>query len=243
MITATAQSGARAATAAVKADLSVSGLRLTYPSARGGLHQVLQIERFALSSASRVGISGGSGSGKSSFLHLLAGIERPSAGSIRWGDAEITAMSEGRRDQWRRRHVGLIFQNFHLLPGLSARDNVLLPLAFDYLSPPAPLVARANQLLAAFKLDHPDQPITTLSRGEQQRVAIARGLLREPEILLADEPTASLDARNGAVVGEMLVDAARASGASLVVVSHDHALLERLDIRYEMAGAHLSRIA
>ncbi len=223
--------------------LRVEALRLSFPLARGGVHTVLEIPEWSVAGLARVGISGPSGTGKSSLLHLLAGIERPSAGRVRWHDVDITALGEAWRDKWRRRQVGMIFQNFHLLPGLSARENVLLPLAFDHFNVPAAMAKRADELLAGFRLGDPDQPVTTLSRGEQQRVAIARALLREPTILLADEPTASLDARNGELVGEMLVSAARASGALLIVVSHDRTLLERLDERYELAGAHLVRAA
>jgi putative ABC transport system ATP-binding protein len=223
-------------------DLALTGVRLSYRSSKGGEHQVLDVGEWRVGAGSMVAIGGASGGGKTCLIYLLAGIEVPSAGRVVWHDTVLSSLSEAARDAWRRAHVGMIFQGFHLVPGLSARDNVLLPPSFDHMYPPAAYVRRAEELLAHVGIRDHHQPVTTLSRGEQQRVALARALLRRPAIILADEPTASLDATNGAAVGEMLVAAAREQGSTLIVTTHDQALLGRLDQRFELAKGQLQRV-
>jgi putative ABC transport system ATP-binding protein len=207
------------------AALDAGGLRLSY-SAAGAVARILDIERLTLPAGAQLAISGPSGSGKTTLLNVLCGVERPDAGMLRWNGTDIAAMGEPARDRWRRDNVGLVFQEFHLLPGLSALGNVLLPARFGGVSPHA-LRPRALRLLARAGIANPGQEAATLSRGEMQRVAVARAMLKSPPILLADEPTASLDEANAAGIADLLRESASETGATLIVVTHDAALLAR----------------
>jgi putative ABC transport system ATP-binding protein len=218
--------------------LRVEGLELVYRSGRGEPIPVLNIERLELAGGAKVGMTGPSGSGKTSLLYLLSGIERPSAGRIRWGDVELTALAEARRDRWRRRHVGFVFQEFHLQAGLSVVSNVLATCYFDRLRPSSELQRRARALLE--RVGAPvDRSIVELSRGEQQRVAIARALLHAPRIIMADEPTASLDEANARIIIDLLLEAAAEVGALLIAVTHDPNLLARLPFVYRLEAGRL----
>jgi putative ABC transport system ATP-binding protein len=217
--------------------LKAQGLRLTFP---GRAAPAVDVDRFAAAAGELVGITGPSGSGKTSLLHLLTGIQRADQGEVRWGDTLVTNLSETGRDRWRRRHVGLVFQDFHLIPGLSPRANVLVSSWFEALHPSPDLQARAKELLHRVGAPDAARDVTTLSRGEQQRVAIARALLRDPPIIVADEPTASLDALTGARIVDLLLAAAQGQGATLLVVSHDAALLGRLDRVWWLEDGRLS---
>ena len=215
--------------------LAVEGLVIAFP----GVGPVLDVPRLALAAGEAVAVEGPSGAGKSSLLHALAGIERPEAGSVRWGAAALWAMPARARDRWRRERLGLVFQDMHLLDGLSALDNVLLPLLFDHARAPRVLRDRAGALLAALGVAGPRRRAAVMSRGERQRVALARALLRRPVVLLADEPTASLDAASGTMVGDLLLRTAAEAGATLVVATHDPALLARLPRRLRLRGGRL----
>lgn len=204
--------------------LVVEGLRIAYP----GAGTVVEAPSLSLPASTVAAVSGPSGAGKSSLLHVLAGIERPAAGQVLWDGADIWALPPAARDRWRRERVGLVFQDMHLLDGLCARDNVLLPTLFDHARPPAALRERAEALLRGLGIADIRRRAGVMSRGERQRVALARALLRQPAVLLADEPTASLDAEAAAAVGSLLVQAAEQSGATLLVATHDPALLLRL---------------
>ena len=200
---------------------------------------MLAVPDLALLPGSATAIQGPSGAGKTSLLHALAGIECPSAGTVRWDGDDLWAMPGRARDRWRRARLGLVFQDMHLLPGLSALDNVLLPALFDHARIPDALRTRGLELLDGLGVPDPGRRAAVLSRGERQRVALARALLRQPAILLADEPTASLDAAAGREVGTLLMDAAAAGGATLLVATHDPALLERLPHRLQLDAGHL----
>jgi putative ABC transport system ATP-binding protein len=176
-----------------------------------------------------VAIVGPSGSGKSTLLNLLGGLDRPSSGEVRIGGVALSGLTDDDLTRLRRKSVGLIFQFFNLLPLLSARENVALPsllagTAFDEAD------QRAGELLQLVglgtRMEHrPDQ----LSGGEMQRVAVARALSQRPLLLLADEPTGNLDSASGAIVQEMLLDAARSSGCALIIITHDVAAARRAD--------------
>jgi putative ABC transport system ATP-binding protein len=186
-----------------------------------------------------VGITGPSGSGKTSLLYVLAGIERPQYGSVRWGDTEVTKLAEADRDRWRREHVGMVFQDFHLLSGMTVMQNVLLANTFDHARTTFPLKDRARWLLTRVGLRGGLQRVETLSRGEMQRVAVARALLLKPAIVLADEPTASLDGANGQCVTDLLLELCDESRSTLLVVSHDPAVLRRLGMVHTLMGGRL----
>jgi putative ABC transport system ATP-binding protein len=162
------------------------------------------------------------------LLHVLAGLLRPTTGTVCWGAQDLTHLPEGARDRWRRTNIGFVFQDFHLVPELTARENVLLPTWFAGWTAGTPLTSRATALLAEVGVPDPDRRAGLLSRGEQQRVAIARALLARPTILLADEPTASLDGETAGLVADLLTRSARDSGATLILISHDPAMLARM---------------
>lgn len=220
-------------------DLHAADLILVYRMG-AGFHTVLNVEQLTVPAGSAVGITGPSGSGKTSLLYVLAGIERPQYGSVRWGDTQVTRLAEADRDHWRRQHVGMVFQDFHLLPGMRVMQNVLLPNTFDRVRPTFALKDRARQLLTYVGLRGGLQRVETLSRGEMQRVAVARALLFKPTIVLADEPTASLDAANGARVTDLLLELCRESRSTLLVVSHDPAVLRRLETVHTLMGGPLA---
>ncbi|WP_026789557.1 ABC transporter ATP-binding protein [Pleomorphomonas oryzae] len=215
--------------------LALSGVAISFP----GLAQpVLSIDGLAVPAGGRLAVTGASGSGKSTFVNLVSGLERPDTGAIRWRDTDIATLSESRRDRWRATNVGLVMQDFHLFPGLAAIDNVLLPARLARAAT-AEIKARALELLSRVGLSRPNQSVETMSRGEMQRVAVARALLRRPGVIIADEPTASLDTEAGAEVGRLLLELADQEGATLIVVSHDERLTERLDRRIRLAAGRV----
>lgn len=214
-------------------------LHLSYPLPGGDVLQVLDIPRLDIPAGSAVGIAGPSGSGKTSLLYVLVGLERPQRGSVSWEETEITRLDEAARDRWRRRSVGYVFQDFHLFPGMSAVQNVLLPTAFDHFTVPEDMHLRARTLLALVGLENGRGGLEKFSRGEMQRVAVARALLFAPPIVVADEPTASLDSENGRAVADLLLEMCRGCGSTLVIVAHDRTLLDRLDRVETLVGGRL----
>ena len=164
-------------------------------------------------------VMGPSGSGKSTLMHLLAGLDRPTSGSVRIGGEEISDMADRRLTKLRRKHIGFVFQSFNLLPTLTAEENVTLPLAIAR-TKPAP--DEVDRLLARVGLtERRDHKPAELSGGQQQRVAIARALIARPTVLFADEPTGNLDSASGAAVLELLRDAVAVDGQTTVMVTHD----------------------
>jgi len=186
-------------------------------------------------------IVGASGSGKTTMLGLLAGLDRPSSGSVSLAGQSLDALDEEARARLRRRLVGFVFQSFHLLPALNAEENVMLPLELEGRSDAA---ARARSALAGVGLDarrhhYPHQ----LSGGEQQRVALARAFVHEPELLFADEPTGNLDQRTGAAVSDLLFALNREHGTTLVLVTHDTALAGRCERSLRLADGRIDTSA
>ncbi|MBT3067804.1 ABC transporter ATP-binding protein [Rhodoferax sp. U11-2br] len=206
--------------------LQVRRLRYGFP---GQAHDLLTVPKLDLPAGQSLGVSGVSGAGKTTLFHCLAGIAKPLAGQVLWGDTDICTLSSEALAAWRRQHLGLVFQDFHLVDGLTALDNVLLPAYFGRWSIPSGVRARAHELLSAVDMNAPDRLAAVLSRGERQRVAFARALLLQPTIVMADEPTASLDPEQRAQLGGLLVALARAHGTTLVVISHEPELLARMD--------------
>jgi putative ABC transport system ATP-binding protein len=186
---------------------------------------------------STAAIVGPSGAGKSTLLALLAGLDEPTSGQVWLNGAELTALDEDGRAGVRNREVGFVFQSFHLLPSLTAIENVLLPLE---LAATPNAAARARQALVDVGLEHrlrhyPKQ----LSGGEKQRVAIARAFVAGPSLLFADEPTGNLDNKTGAKILDMLFDLNRAAGTTLVLVTHDLEAAGRCQHLIEMAGGRV----
>lgn len=217
--------------------LSVDGLRVRF---RGEAADLFTIDTLTLAPGASLGIRGPSGAGKTTLFNCLAGIETPQAGRVAWHGEDIAALPEGARDRWRRRAVGLVFQDFHLVDGLDALANVLLPAHFGRWRLADGERERAAALLRRVGITSPRREVALMSRGERQRVAIARALLHRPPALLADEPTASLDPEHRAEVATLLTEAARETGASLVVFSHDLELLARLDRGAELRDGRLT---
>lgn len=207
--------------------LEIEYLAMTFP---GLSAPALAIDSLLIAAGSRVVVTGASGSGKSTFVNVVTGLERVREGLIRWNGEDIAALSESRRDRFRAANIGLVMQEFHLFPGLSAVENVLLPARLARAATSA-VIERAHDLLQMVGLERAGQKIETMSRGEMQRVAIARALLRKPGVIVADEPTASLDAESGDAVGDLLFDLAATEGSTLIAVSHDPRLASRFDRR------------
>ena len=215
--------------------LNVSSLTMRF---RGLDAPVLSIDRLHLPAGGLLAITGASGSGKSTMINAMTGLDTVTSGSVSWGGTDITALAAGKRDAFRAANIGLVMQDFHLFPGLSAFENVVLPVRLSRRLKPAER-DRALHLLDTTGIARPNQSIETLSRGEMQRVAVARALLSKPGVIVADEPTASLDRRTGGDVAELIVRLARNEGTTLVVVTHDPALMERLDRRIGLDGGRI----
>jgi putative ABC transport system ATP-binding protein len=164
-------------------------------------------------------VMGPSGSGKSTLMHLLAGLDRPTAGSVHVGGEDISALGDRQLTKLRRRHIGFVFQSFNLLPTLTAEENVTLPLAIARIKPAR---AEVDALLERVGLtERRDHRPAELSGGQQQRVAIARALIAKPTVLFADEPTGNLDSAAGGDVLALLRDAVELDGQTTVMVTHD----------------------
>jgi len=190
-----------------------------------GRIQILDGVGLSVAQGASLAIVGASGSGKTTLLGLLAGLDTPSRGEVTLAGSALNALGEDGRALLRRRHVGFVFQSFHLLPALNAEENVMLPLDLDGR---ADARTAAREALAAVGLKHrPHHYPHQLSGGEQQRVALARAFVHRPRLLFADEPTGNLDARTGQAVSELLFEMNRAHGTTLVLVTHDEKLAER----------------
>lgn len=200
-----------------------------YPSPEGGEITVLTLPKLDIHTGEEVGIAGASGTGKTTLLHIVSGILAPSQGSVSIGDVEITLLPEAKRDLFRARNIGYVFQAFNLIPSLSAQENVMTSMVFGKKIPAREREDRCRELLKRVGLFHrmhhrPAQ----LSGGEQQRVSIARALANKPPVFIADEPTANLDLKNRIMVMEILREVCRENGITLLLSSHDQEVLKSL---------------
>jgi len=221
--------------------IDIADLRLTLASDAGPVN-ILNGLNLKVAAKESLGIVGPSGSGKTSLMLLIAGLEQASGGRIRLGnaetgDAEVTALSEDQLALYRRRHIGIVFQAFHLIPTMTALENVATPLE---LAGDSKAFEIAKQALEEVGLSHrlghyPSQ----LSGGEQQRVALARAVAPQPDILLADEPTGNLDTETGQKVIELLFNMQRRRGATLLLITHDPALARRCDRIIHLADGRI----
>jgi ABC-type lipoprotein export system ATPase subunit len=206
--------------------VTLHGVKKAFPLGNGRTLEALDIEQWAVPAGACTVLTGPSGSGKTTLLNLIAGVSLPTAGTVTVHDTEISALPEPRRDRFRAEHIGYVFQTFNLLSAFTALENVMLSMSFADAIPRAEQRRRAGEILARLglgaRLGHrPPQ----LSRGEQQRVAIARALANRPPLILADEPCASLDATTAReVLGELLA-VCREASTTLLVVSHESAVV------------------
>ena len=206
--------------------ISVSQVSKTVSDASGPLSILRDID-FSVGIGETVAILGASGSGKSTLLSIMAGLDTPSQGRIELAGQDIFEMSEDERAAWRGSHLGFVFQNFQLMGHLTALENVMLPLELAG-TPNAANLAKSilAQVGLAERLRHFPK---VMSGGEQQRVALARAFVVEPRLLLADEPTGSLDAQTGESIMNLMLQMNKARGTTLILVTHDQKLAQRCD--------------
>ncbi len=206
--------------------IRLDDVRLTLASAAGPVN-ILNGVSLEVSAGEAVALLGPSGSGKSSLLMVAAGLEAPTGGEVRVAGQILNGLDEDALARFRRRHVGIVFQSFHLIPTMTALENVAVPLE---LLKRGDAFERARSALAAAGLGHRlDHYPGQLSGGEQQRVALARAIVHEPDVVFADEPTGNLDSATGAGIVELLFALRARAGATLFLVTHELALAERCD--------------
>ena len=218
--------------------IKTTNLSLSFPTTAGKV-EILKSVNFSLFKKEKVALVGPSGSGKSSLLMLLGGLEQSTSGSIIISGIEITKLSEDRLAEYRKKNMGIIFQSFHLIPTMTAIENVCIPLE---LSSSDKVRERASTLLDEVGLGNrlfhfPSQ----LSGGEQQRVAVARALAVNPQIILADEPTGNLDQRTGDKIIELLFDLNQKHKSSLIIVTHSMMLANKCDRLVELIDGKISK--
>lgn len=205
------------------AALQIAGLHFAYRTTAGSAPWSLHVAQLSLDPGRQLLLTGPSGRGKSTLLHLIAGLMDPDQGSVSVAGTNIHALRGASRDRFRGRHIGMIFQTFNLLPGFTALENVLVALMFSDI-PPRTHVARASEFLRHLGIDKLNHTPDQLSVGQQQRVAVARALVAAPTLVLADEPTASLDPENAVNALRLICDVCRERGAALLCTSHDPSL-------------------
>ncbi len=194
---------------------------------------------FSVASGESVAIMGATGSGKSTLLSCISGMTRPSAGSVVVAGRDVTRMRHRALAEYRRRTLGLVFQFGELLPALTARENVTLPALLDGVAWEQAAL-RADELLAGLGVPLADTPAASLSGGERQRTALARALMNDPALLVADEPTGSLDTEKRDEVADLLLNRSGAESSALLVVTHDPLLAARADRAYRLEHGRLA---
>jgi putative ABC transport system ATP-binding protein len=198
--------------------LFLRNIKKAFANPEGGMLPILDVAEFHIGAAQQVLLMGRSGSGKTTLLQIIAGLMRADAGKVEIAGQDIGTLSESQRDRFRAQHLGYVFQTFNLLPGFSALENVLLAMSFGGQKADA---ARARTLLGRVGLSHRvrHKP-SMLSVGEQQRVSVARALANRPKLLLADEPTASVDARHQQQIVDLIRETCREEDVALLMVTH-----------------------
>ena len=207
-----------------------------------GENKVVALDRASLTIAPGdfISIMGPSGSGKSTLLHLLSGLDRPTSGHLTYDGKDIYTLSDRELSAFRRQRIGFIFQQFHLLPVLTARENIILPRLLDRKRPDEGYLQTLAQMLGIQeRLTHLPYE---LSGGQQQRVAIARALIAGPDVVFADEPTGNLDSRSGGEVMELLKTVGKDMGKALVVITHDSRIAAMAERRLTIVDGVLSEV-
>ena len=196
-------------------------------------HKVLSIPQLQVEEGKHLLILGASGSGKTTLLHILGGLLAPQEGTVRIGQTDLYRLSGAQRDKYRGQNIGLIFQKAHLISALSVQDNLLLA---QYLAGMAQDRGRVKEVITSLGLaDKLYKKVKALSQGEQQRVTIARALLNRPRVILADEPTASLDDTNAHKVIDLLKSQAEQNNASLLIATHDQRVKDQFELQLNLA--------
>lgn len=206
--------------------LEISQLKKSFIGPEGHQHQVVDVKYFTVASKAQVALQGESGSGKTTFLHLIAGILRADSGSLLLAGREMSQLKESERDRLRATTVGYIFQNFNLLQGYTCLENVLLAMSFGRGVNRGFAEALLKRVGLADRLQHYPRQLST---GQQQRVAVARALANRPKLVLADEPTGNLDHRNGRAALALIRQACYENNAALLLVSHDREVLSQFE--------------
>lgn len=187
-----------------------------------------------------ISIMGPSGSGKSTLLHLLSGLDRPTSGSLTYDGRDIYGFSDKELSAFRRRRIGFVFQQYNLLPVLTAKENIIMPLLLDKRQPDEAYLMQLAELLGiSERLEHLPHE---LSGGQQQRVAIARALIAKPDIIFADEPTGNLDSKSGSEVMKMLENIWEKTGTKLVIITHDRRVAQMADRQFVIVDGVLSEV-
>ncbi len=187
-----------------------------------------------------ISMMGPSGSGKSTLLHIISGLDTPSMGQVLYGDTDIHTGSDKKLSAFRRQNIGFIFQQFHLLPVLSTRENIIMPLLLDKKQPDEAYIQEITSLLGLTgRINHLPHE---LSGGQQQRVAIARSLIAKPNVLFADEPTGNLDSKNGSEVMKLLCSIHENLHQTLVVITHDPHIAKMAERRFTIVDGILSEV-
>jgi len=220
--------------------LQVTNLRKDF---RSGDHTVSAVDdvSFEVSSGTFAAIIGKSGSGKSTLLALLGALDKPTRGTITVDDIDITKLSDPQLNIYRRTGIGFVFQQYNLVPNLTALENVMLPMEFAHVLPHE-RQGRAISLLdqVGLKDDKQHRRPAKLSGGEQQRVAIARALANKPKLILADEPTGNLDTQTGKVIFDLLHALTRSEKTTIIAVTHDLSIAGRTDKTFNLSDGHLT---
>jgi len=221
----------------IDASITVDSVVVEHQTSSGPV-RALDGVSFTVARGSSVAITGPSGGGKSTLLGVIGGLAQPTSGTVRIGGSEISDMSEGDRSDFRRSHIGFVYQADNLLPFLTLLENVGLQLALNGQSSGAgkSLAVLANLGLAALAYRLPDH----LSGGQRQRASVARAIVNEPEIILADEPTGALDAANAVGAIDLLLGMQREIGATLIMVTHDRDAASRLDRQINLRDGRVS---
>lgn len=220
--------------------LNIENLEKSYVDGDGSRQLVLSVPEFSLGAGEQVAIKGPSGCGKTTFLHLIAGIAPPTSGSIAVGDARVDELGEAARDRFRALTIGYVFQSFHLMREFSALENVELGMSFG---------AKVDRSLAKSLLrrvglgDRIDYRASQLSVGQQQRVAVARALANRPKLVLADEPTGSLDEKASERVVSLLQELCSENEAALLLVSHEREIVDRFERKVDFAELNTALVS
>lgn len=220
-------------------DIQVKEVSKIYGNGEGKV-VALQSASMTIHAGDFISIMGPSGSGKSTLLHIISGLDQPSSGTVMYGDTDIHKGADKKLAAFRRQKIGFIFQQFNLLPVLTARENIIMPLLLDKRKPNETYLDQLAEMLGLQnRLSHLPQE---LSGGQQQRVAIARALIAEPDIIFADEPTGNLDSKSGSEVMNMLCEIREKLGKTLVVITHDKNIAEMADRRFTIIDGSLSEV-